>query len=457
MMAQVATVTLMSTSVTAIPVRFAVTTDDLAPTKARIGIALVIANGDYGSKHEGWPWVEQADTDAKAIVRKLRLYGYDVVHVVNGTKSDITKAAESFNTKLQNESRYQQYKQTAPGLAPGEVAAVIVYVGHGCQNDGENCLVPVDHQEGENKKLVPVKDLIAAARPSKRKGPTICFFDANHAVSRGPMIPMQDGTKKDMYRCPLSKVVMSDPVMLNEDPCESEQKLKDYAEAGKKPKSTPDRGWCYEKSALLNYVRAIKKANGTKALVGNPRTGEAMECKYDAANDRVTLEVSSNEARKQSIKAYTQKSALGRMPDLEPETLVIYATGPNRFSASTQDVESRAYHPGRRGQPCRAYLRNLNVLLKMRRGVDETLSLMGTKVSSETHNLQMPYRAGSLSIQETPYWAEDKKGMPIEEMWDQGFILNGKLPIDPHRKKQYIMPDDDDDEEIVRNRTIALA
>ena len=87
----------------------------------------------------------------------------------------------------------------------------------------------------------------------------------------------------------------------------------------------------------------------------------------------------------------------------------------------------------------------------MRRGVDETLNLMGTKVSAETSGLQMPYRVGSLSIRETPYWAEDKEGMPIEEMWDQGFILNGKLPIDPHRKNvQLSMPDEDDEEEIVR-------
>lgn len=432
---------------------FAVTKDDLAPTKARIGIALVIANEDYGSQRKGWPWVEQAETDAKAIVRKLRLYGYDVVHVVNGTQSDIQKAAESFSNKLLNESKYQQYKQTAPGLAPGEVAAVIVYVGHGCKKNGENCLVPVDHEEGQDRKLVPVKDLIAAARPGKRKGPTICFFDANHAVSRGPMVPMQDGTVKDLYRCPLSKVVMSNPVMLNEDPCESEETLEQYANADKKPGRTPDRGWCYEKSALLNYVRAIKKANGKDAVVGNPRTGEPIECLYDAANDRVTLEISSNEARKQRIMEYTQKSALGKIDrkDLEPETLVIYAAGPNRFSASTQDADSKAYHPGRRGQPCRAYLRNLNVLLKMRRGVDETLNLMGTKVSAETSSLQMPYRVGSLSIRETPYWAEDKEGMPIEEMWDQGFILNGKLPIDPHRKNvQYSMPDEDDEEEIVR-------
>jgi len=273
---------------------FAVSEDDLAPVKARIGIALVIANGDYGTPHEGWPWVEYAETDAKAIVSKLKLYGYDVVHVVNGTKTDIEQATELFSQKLLNETKYQQYKQTAPGLAPGEVAALIVYIGHGCQTDGQNCLVPVDHTEGRDEKLVSVADLMAAARPEQRKGPTICFFDANHVVDRGPMVPMQDGTKKDMYRCPLSKVVMSDPVMLKEDPCESEQRLLNTAKAGKKSENTPDRGWCYEKSAILDYCRAIKKANGSDAVVGNPRTGDPMECTYDAANDLVTLELSPN-------------------------------------------------------------------------------------------------------------------------------------------------------------------
>ena len=124
---------------------FAVTKNDLAFTHARLGIALVIANADYGTNL--WPRIVGADVDGKAIARKLRLYGYDVVYVANGTQGDITRAMERFEEKLDRESKYQHYKQMAPGLGPGEVAAVIFYVGHGRQHGetGENCLVPVDH------------------------------------------------------------------------------------------------------------------------------------------------------------------------------------------------------------------------------------------------------------------------------------------------------------------------
>jgi hypothetical protein len=438
---------------------FAVTKNDLALTHARLGIALVISNADYGTNL--WPRVVGADVDAKAIARKLRLYGYDVVYVANGTQDDIKRAMERFEEKLDRESKYQHYKQMAPGLGPGEVAAVIFYVGHGRQHGetGENCLVPVDHsgKANDDATLVPVNDLLRAARPELRKGPTICFLDANHMKKRGPMVPMQDGTKKDLFRCPLSKVVMSDPVMLDEDPCESEAVLKARAKAGEKePASGPDKGWCYERSALGEYCKSIKKAGGADAIVGNPRTGEPIECSYDKSTQRLTLAVSANAARKKNIKNYTKKSALGpiNQEDLDENTLVIFAASPNTFAASTDAEDSNDYHPGLPNQASRAYAVNLTALLKLRRGVDEMVNLMASKVSAETLNIQRPYRVGKLTTYDTSFWelvvdpSDKDSTRQVEKLWSHGFIINGKLPMHPSRVRVQFNMDDETEEAV---------
>jgi hypothetical protein len=364
-------------------------------------------------------------------------------------------AIESFKEKLKNESRYQRYKQTHPGLAPGEVAALIFYVGHGCQLDGENYLVPVDHRDGDDSKLVPIKDVLAAARPKRRTGPTICILDASHAKERGPLVPMQDGTKKDMFRCPLSKVVMLDPVYLNEDPCDSEENLLSYATKGERTKGVLDQGWCYERTALIDYCKRIKQsAGGRNAAVGNPRTGEPITCDYDKAQGSLMLAITSHEERKQEILEWTCKSALGpvKKKDLLPETVVIYACEPHQFAASTptDDAHDYDFHSGQPYEAARAYPRSLNALIRMRRGVDEVLNLMATKVSAKTRNLQLPYRRGKLSIRETDFWVENKNGdgSLVHKKWANGFILNGMLPIDPSRGTgaQYSLPDDERDQ-----------
>eukprot|EP01043_Picozoa_sp_COSAG02_P035055 COSAG02_NODE_2487_length_8704_cov_24.065311_1_plen_642_part_10 len=434
---------------------FAVTKADLAPTKARIGIALVICNSDYGNQQDSWPELPAAEADSKLIVTKLRLYGYDVIHVVNGTKKVMDDAIKSFKLKLKNESKYQPYKQTHPGLAPGEVAALIFYVGHGCQVDGENFLVPSNHTDRhQHNHLIPVDDVLKAARPKGRKGPTICILDASHPKERGPLVPMKDGSKKDMFHCPLSKGVMLDPVYLNADPPDSDKHLKASAEAGEHMKGVIDQGWCYERSALIDYCKRTKKASNG-AIVGNPRTGEPIECKYIASEDRLVLDITPHEERRQHILEWTHQSALSPIDEdsLDPDTVVVLATEPNQFAptTSTEDENDFNFHAGRPYEPSRGYPRTFATMLTMRRGVDEVLSLIATRVSAKTRNLQLPQRTGQLSIRETEYWVLNKNGdgSLVRKRWTNGFIINGKLPVDPTRAGgvQYSLPDDEDEEE----------
>jgi hypothetical protein len=168
------------------------------------------------------------------------------------------------------------------------------------------------------------------------------------------------------------------------------------------------------------------------------------------------LAVSANAARKKSIKNYTKKSALGQInkDDLDENTLVVFAASPNTFAASTDAEDSSDYHPGLPNQASRAYAVNLTALLKLRRGVDEMVNLMASKVSAETLNIQRPYRVGELTTYETSFWelevdpSDKDSTQQVEKPWTHGFIINGKLPMHPSRTRVQFSMEDETEEAV---------
>lgn len=97
---------------------------------------------------------------------------------------------------------------------------------------------------------------------------------------------------------------------------------------------------------------------------------------------------------------------------------------------------------------------NLTALLKLRRGVDEMVNLMASKVSAETLNIQRPYRVGKLTTYDTSFWelvvdpSDKDSTRQVEKLWSHGFIINGKLPMHPSRVRVQFNMDDETEEAV---------
>jgi hypothetical protein len=94
-----------------------------APPDLGRRVALVIGNGAYG---DGMA-LPNPPNDAKAMAATLGTLGFDVVTVIDGTRSAMTEAMYQFATK-----------------AEGADAAMVFYAGHGMQVDNVNYLMPID-------------------------------------------------------------------------------------------------------------------------------------------------------------------------------------------------------------------------------------------------------------------------------------------------------------------------
>jgi hypothetical protein len=87
-------------------------------------IALVIGNGNYDVAGT----LPNPVHDAEEMSKALKLCGFDVTLILNGTKKQMNEAVNQFGQKL--------IAKKGTGL--------VYYAGHGIQSDGENYIIPVD-------------------------------------------------------------------------------------------------------------------------------------------------------------------------------------------------------------------------------------------------------------------------------------------------------------------------
>jgi hypothetical protein len=87
--------------------------------------ALVIGNSDYSKAQR----LENARNDARAIAKKLRLLGFQVMERHDQSRSAMRDSLRKFHTRLKSAEN---------------AVALLFYAGHGIQRRGENFLIPVD-------------------------------------------------------------------------------------------------------------------------------------------------------------------------------------------------------------------------------------------------------------------------------------------------------------------------
>src|SRR3954462_11722143 len=85
-------------------------------------VALVIGNAAYG----GGAALRNPVNDARAMGRKLKALGFDVITVENGSQQQMQRAIVQFSQKLQPDA-----------------VSLFFYAGHGIQVNGHNYLVPI--------------------------------------------------------------------------------------------------------------------------------------------------------------------------------------------------------------------------------------------------------------------------------------------------------------------------
>jgi hypothetical protein len=87
--------------------------------------ALVIGNSDYSDAQR----LENASSDARAIAKKLRTLGFQVMERHDQSRSGMRDSLRKFHTHLEGAK---------------DAVALFFYAGHGIQRQGENFLVPID-------------------------------------------------------------------------------------------------------------------------------------------------------------------------------------------------------------------------------------------------------------------------------------------------------------------------
>lgn len=87
--------------------------------------ALVIGNGEYARAQS----LDNANSDARAIAKKLRKLGFKVMERHDLTRSAMRQSLRTFHSRLENADN---------------AVALLFYAGHGIQRNGKNFLIPVD-------------------------------------------------------------------------------------------------------------------------------------------------------------------------------------------------------------------------------------------------------------------------------------------------------------------------
>jgi hypothetical protein len=88
-------------------------------------VALVIGNGDYKYMQK----LKNPTNDSRDMRKKLRLLGFDVRYLENGTKAEMMTAMRKFQTDFQDNPN---------------VVTFFYYAGHGKEFNGNNYLVPIE-------------------------------------------------------------------------------------------------------------------------------------------------------------------------------------------------------------------------------------------------------------------------------------------------------------------------
>jgi hypothetical protein len=95
-----------------------------------IRIALVIGNASYKEA----PVLVNSSNDAKAMSLMLNKLGFQVINVLDGTKSDIDNALQNMASLLKGR----------------QAVAMIYFAGHGLQHNWDNYLIPIDFKIRNN-------------------------------------------------------------------------------------------------------------------------------------------------------------------------------------------------------------------------------------------------------------------------------------------------------------------
>lgn len=124
---------------------------------AQDSVALIVGNASY--QHAA-P-LKNPLNDARALVNKLEVLGFRVLHGTDLTRKEFQSHIELFGMLMED----------------AEVA-VLFYAGHGLQVDGENYLVPVDFDPSEApaQQLVRLNDVLQGVASDTRV--TLVFLDA---------------------------------------------------------------------------------------------------------------------------------------------------------------------------------------------------------------------------------------------------------------------------------------
>ena len=116
--------------------------------------ALVIGNSDYSKAQH----LDNASGDARAVAKKLRQLGFEVMERHDQSRSGMRDSLRKFHSRLESAEN---------------AVALLFYAGHGIQRHGENFLIPVDADiskeyeiEDASLNLGTVLSSLGDARPS---------------------------------------------------------------------------------------------------------------------------------------------------------------------------------------------------------------------------------------------------------------------------------------------------
>eukprot|EP01047_Picozoa_sp_COSAG01_P010963 COSAG01_NODE_475_length_16519_cov_168.890621_2_plen_1708_part_00 len=358
--------------------------------EAPLGVALVIGNGSY----DLWPSLEAATNDADAFAHAMEVLGYSVIKVKNGTKATITAAIKEFEETVARVTDPDTYTSRmladpnlnpwpsarSPGLAENEVATVVFYSGHATQlrpedvdtprRDGQslNCLVPTDAKLNPSiDEVVVVDDLFVGPRVTQ--GPNIILIDAGHAVATGPF----DELERDTFRCPISGVIMRDPVKL-------------FAEA---------EGWAYEKWALQRLLaKSSATAHNTRF---SPLTGAVLEDPTpDEVTDRGTDQLYFDDKQLQAdIQYFMERSTLRAMELPQENCILVLAAEPNRFSSPSVDDPTKHMTFGQDGKRG-LFTSELMRVITERDSVTNMMAKVRALTSTDSDGVQVPWSIHNL-------------------------------------------------------------
>lgn len=260
--------------------------------------ALELALDDYYEEEEQYP-EEGLTRKQKKELKLLRANKWDKIadQVIGQTAEACQHRAHELASFMHN----------PPGLEDGEIAVIVFYCGHGCQIEGDNYLVPVDSSLNPFSEGCISVDSVLAARKgnaghARVTGPSIVMLDASRKVSAGTL----DKSGRDTFVCPISKVVMDDPVYLMGEP----------------------DGWRYERTAINRYLDLLNHENRPYR---SPMTGLKLILP-DSQPPQATRKVVADANLRNRIAKYCEKSTLNSMEPSVENTILVFAATPNTFA-----------------------------------------------------------------------------------------------------------------------------